>query len=171
MKLTSKMIAYFLVVVLVSFVGFVYSIFKVTGILDDTRNTQNVEMPRFYQTTDMTVNTMAKVAQVRGYLLTGSDVYLQEYDRLAKIDTETEKALLAIMRTDKGKKLTGELLKLDTEFNELVTKKLVPLKKAGKDAEALQIHQNDRSLEFPGQPIDAVLYGCFQLLQCHLLFG
>ncbi|NMC32707.1 MAG: HAMP domain-containing protein [Veillonellaceae bacterium] len=143
MKLTSKMIAYFLVVVLISFVGFVYSIFKVTGILDDTRNTQNVEMPRFYQTTDMTANTMAKVAQVRGYLLTGSDVYLQEYDRLAKIDTETEKALLAIMRTDKGKKLTAELLKLDTEFNELVEKKLVPLKKAGKDAEALQLNQSE----------------------------
>lgn len=143
MKLTSKMIAYFLVVVLISFVGFVYSIFKVTGILDDTRNTQNVEMPRFYQTTDMTANTMAKVAQVRGYLLTGSDVYLQEYDRLAKIDTETEKALLAIMRTDKGKKLTAELLKLDTEFNDLVEKKLVPLKKAGKDAEALQLNQSE----------------------------
>ena len=143
MKLTTKMIAYFLVVVLVSFVGFAFSIFKVTGILDDTLNTQNVEMPRFYQTTDMTYNTMAKVAQVRGYLLTGSDVYLQEYDRLAKINTETEKALLAIMRTDKGKKLTGELLKLDTEFNELVAKKLVPLKKAGKDADALQLNQSE----------------------------
>ena len=103
MKLTTKMIAYFLVVVLVSFVGFAFSIFKVTGILDDTLNTQNVEMPRFYQTTDMTYNTMEKVAQVRGYLLTGSDLHLQEFDQLAKSNTETEKALLAIMRTDKGK--------------------------------------------------------------------
>ena len=143
MKLTAKMIVYFLIVVLVSFIGFVFSIYKVNGILNDTRNTQVVEMPRFYKTTDMTYNTMAKVAQIRGYLLTGNDTYVQEYVRLAKIDSEIEAELLSIMRTDKGKKLTGELKDLDAKFNELVEKKLIPLKKAGKDQEALLLNQNE----------------------------
>jgi len=143
MKLTAKMIVYFLLVVLVSFLGFSFSIYKVNGILNDTRNTQIIEMPRFYKTTDMTYNTMAKVAQIRGYLLTGNDTYVQEYVRLAKINTDIESELLSIMRTDKGKKLTGELKELDAKFNEMVEKKLIPLKKAGKDQEALLVNQNE----------------------------
>ena len=143
MKLTAKMIGYFLIVVLVSFIGFAFSIFKVTEILNDTKNTQTVEMPRFYKTTDMTYNAMSKVAQVNGFLLTGNDAYVQEYARLAKINNEIEAELLSIMRTDKGKTLTAELLKLDSAFNEIVEQKIIPLKKAGKDPEALLVRTNE----------------------------
>ena len=128
--MTAKMIGYFLIVVLVSFIGFAFSIFKVTEILNDTKNTQTVEMPRFYKTTDMTYNAMSKVAQVNGFLLTGNDAYVQEYARLAKINNEIEAELLSIMRTDKGKTLTAELLKLDSAFNEIVEHTIIPLKKA-----------------------------------------
>ena len=143
MKLTAKMIGYFLIVVLVSFIGFAFSIFKVTEILNDTKNTQTVEMPRFYKTTDMTYNAMEKVAQINGYLLTGSDDNVKEYTQLAKVNKEIETELLSIMRTEKGKKLTGELLKLDNEFNEIVEKKIIPLKKAGKEQEALSVRTNE----------------------------
>ena len=143
MKLTAKMIGYFLIVVLVSFIGFAFSIFKVTEILNDTKNTQTVEMPRFYKTTDMTYNAMEKVAQINGYLLTGSDDNVKEYAQLAKVNKEIETELLSIMRTEKGKKLTGELLKLDNEFNEIVEKKIIPLKKAGKEQEALSVRTNE----------------------------
>jgi methyl-accepting chemotaxis protein len=139
MNLTGKMIAYFMLVVIVGAVGFGFVVYNASIIHDLLTKTQQEDIPRLLQTADIARNIENKFASLRGFLISGDKVSLDNYRRVAKENYELEKGLLAVARTEQGKKIVTELLALDTKYSEIAEKVIIPYKQAGKEQEALQV--------------------------------
>lgn len=139
MTLTVKMISFFMLVVIIGAVGFgivVYNV-KIAGTL--VSKADHEDIPRLIQTTDIARNAENEFASLRGFLVSGDDVSLNNFRRVAAENVKLEQELQAISRTEQEKKIAGELLMLDGKYVEIAEKIIIPLKKAGRDQEAQRV--------------------------------
>ncbi|MDR3593112.1 MAG: methyl-accepting chemotaxis protein, partial [Negativicutes bacterium] len=139
LNLTGKMIAYFMVVVLIGAIGFGLVTYYVTMAEKLVTTTQVEDIPRVLQSADIARNIENKFASLRGFLLSGDKVSLDNYTKLASENEKSEVDLLSAVRTEQGKKAMTELLALDRKYSEIAEKTVIPLKQAGKDQEALAV--------------------------------
>lgn len=136
MNLTGKMIAFFMMVVMVGVIGFGFVVYnvKLAGSLVST--VEHEDIPRLIQTADISRNIENEFASLRGFLISGDEVSLNNFRRVAAENAKLEQELLSISRTEQGKMLVTELLRLDSKYAEIAEKVVIPLKKVGKDQEA-----------------------------------
>ncbi len=141
--MTTKMIAYFIAVVLVASVGFAYTIYEVNGIAADAVALKTNHLPRQTHNNEIAWNAVAESANNRGYFITGNEQMLNEYKRLAELNKKMEVELVQTAVTDTAKKLTSELKTDHEKYIDLVDKKFIPLIQAGKKDEAAQVMVNE----------------------------
>jgi methyl-accepting chemotaxis protein len=139
MNLTMKMIAFFMLVVIVGAVGFVFVVYEVDIASNLITKTQQEDIPRLMQTADVARNVENKFASLRGFLISGDKVSLDNFRRVTAENEKNEKELLAAVRTEQGKKIVNELIALEKKFSDLAETTVIPLKQAGKDQDALQV--------------------------------
>ncbi|XEQ95739.1 hypothetical protein SPX_05220 [Sporomusa paucivorans] len=139
MNLLSKMIAYFMLVVIVGAVGFGFVMYNVNIAGELITKTGGEDIPRLIQTAEIARNIENKFASLRGYLISGDSVSLNNFRRVAAESERLEKELLAVARTAEGKKIASELLALDAKYTEIAEKAVIPLKQTGKEQEALAV--------------------------------
>lgn len=139
LNLMGKMIISFLAVVLVSAIGFGIVVHFVNTVEDLALACQQQDLPRLLQSADISRNIENEFASLRGFLLSGDQVSLQNYQRVSQENDKLERELQAITRSEAGKKAISELIALEDKYNEVADKKVIPLKQAGKDQEALWI--------------------------------
>lgn len=139
MNLLSKMIAYFMLVVIVGVVGFGFVMYNVNNAEELITRTGGEDIPRLIQTAEIARGIENKFASLRGYLISGDPVSLNNFRRVTAESEKSQKDLLAVVRTAEGKRVATELLALDAKYSEIAEKVVIPLKQAGKEQEALAV--------------------------------
>ncbi|WP_215828324.1 methyl-accepting chemotaxis protein [Pelorhabdus rhamnosifermentans] len=139
MNLATKMITYFLLVVVVAAVGFSYTIWKVNDVEKLVDSVNTTDLPRLLQTNKINNNAFEEVGYIRGYYITKNPQLLSDYKKVANENTNIEDELIKNSVTAEGKRLGSEVKALDDKYSEIAEKKVVALIQAGKDDEARQI--------------------------------
>lgn len=139
LSLTGKMIAYFMIVVSVGLAGFVYVSLQAITAGDLVEQTKEEDIPRLLQTAEVARNAENQVASLRGFLISGDSISLDNFRRVVKENEKLEADLLKAARTEQGKKLITDLMALEKKYVEIAERTVIPLKLSGKDAEAIHI--------------------------------
>ena len=139
LQLTGKMIAYFLLVVFIGVLGFAFVINSADTAGELVRQTQNEDIPNLIKTAEIARNVENKFASLRGFLLSGDTVSLENYRRVTAENTKYEQELLLAARTEQGKKIVTDLIALENKYTEIAELAIIPKKQEGKEQEALQI--------------------------------
>ena len=139
MNLATKMIIYFLLVVVVATVGFSYIIWNINDVAKLVDNVNNEALPRLLKTNMINNNASDKIGYMSGYFITKDPQMLSDYKKTADANTKIEEELMKVSVTAEGKRLITEVKALDDKYSEIAEKKFVPLIQAGKDDEARQV--------------------------------
>lgn len=139
LSLGVKTIGFFLLVVLINGIGSGITVYKVSQADQIMQGLQERDLPRLLQTNTVTFNSAAQVSAIRGYLLTGNQAMLDEARQLAGENEKLTGELLASAATDEGRRLVGELQGLARNYQEIAENKIIPLKIAGKNEEAVSM--------------------------------
>lgn len=128
-----------MLVVIVGAIGFGFVMYNVNIAGELITKTGGEDIPRLIQTAEIARGIENKFASLRGYLISGDSVSLNNFRRVTAESEKLEKELLATARTAEGKKIASELLALDAKYTEIAEKAVIPLKQAGKEQEALAV--------------------------------
>ena len=139
MKLSTKMIVAFLVVVLVSAIGSTYVFYKIGQSSTSIEFVDQYALPRLDGASQVTANAIGKVGNVRGYLFFNKQNYIDEYHKQARENEQLETALISNVKSEKAREFLQEVKALDDKYNEVFAKRVLTLKQAGKDQEAFQV--------------------------------
>ncbi|TCL35422.1 methyl-accepting chemotaxis protein [Anaerospora hongkongensis] len=141
MKLTlgMKTIGFFLLVVLVSAVGSGITMYKMSHVSEDLQAIQTRSLPTLMKTSQVAFNAVVETSSIRGFLLNGKQEMFDSYKQASNDNEKLEKELFALAVNEEGKKILAELKALDDNYTIIAEQKVVPLKRAGKDQEALQV--------------------------------
>ncbi|MBP1764307.1 MAG: methyl-accepting chemotaxis protein [Firmicutes bacterium] len=139
MSLSKKMVGYFLIVVMVAVAAFLYTINATSQSEADVTHLSVYEIPRMEKTQELMLNAVSQTVSIRGYFMYGDENYLTEYLRLVERNAQVEEELLRESKTEEARKMLVEIQSLDRNCANLAKTKVIPLLKAGKKEEALQI--------------------------------
>ncbi|WP_312197407.1 HAMP domain-containing methyl-accepting chemotaxis protein [Anaerospora hongkongensis] len=141
MKLTlgMKTIGFFLLVVLVSAVGSGITMYKMSDVSEDLQAIQTRSLPTLMKTSQVAFNAVVETSSIRGFLLNGKQEMFDSYKQASNDNEKLEKELFALAVNEEGKKILAELKALDDNYTVIAEQKVVPLKRAGKEQEALQV--------------------------------
>ncbi|MDR3600275.1 MAG: methyl-accepting chemotaxis protein [Desulfosporosinus sp.] len=142
MTLAKKMVAYFLLVILVATAGFVYTIYECTR-AEVAVNDLKGKIPRMQTNNDIAYNAVAESSDIRAYLLYGEEKYFNDYLRLADVNAKLEDLLINEATSDASRKLSVDTKALDGNYAKIVAEKFLPLLKAGQKEAALEIAINE----------------------------
>ncbi|XER08199.1 hypothetical protein SRRS_38130 [Sporomusa rhizae] len=139
MNLTAKMVAYFLMVVLVTSTGFAFTIWKVNDAVDENVLVKEKMVPLLVKTNEISYNATAQVAFLRGWFLTGDPQMLANWQKASDSSTANEEELIKMSVTEEDRKLTAATKELDDRYTELAVKRFVPMVQAGQRDEAIKL--------------------------------
>ena len=142
MTLARKMVAYFLLVIVVATAGFVYTIYECTN-AEVAVNDLKGKTPRMQTNNDIAYNAVAEASNIRGYLLYGDEKYVVEFKRLADLNAQLEDVLINEATSEAVRKLSVDTKVLDQKYVEITNTKLIPLMKAGNKDAAMEIATNE----------------------------
>ena len=143
LNLQTKMVSYFLLVLIIASVGFAVTVWEAGNVLDQVNTLKTNDLPRLSANNEIAYNTLGQTASMRAYVLYGNEQYLDEYRRLVQANNKLIDQLINQARTDTAKQLGGELKTLEEQFNNILEKKVLPLLAAGKKDEAMQVLVNE----------------------------
>jgi len=136
MKIGIKIFAGFLSVVLLMAVSGGISIYLLKEIRHSSNVTQDERLPLMMKNYRLAVNQGLKVADVRGFIITGNENFLNDYKKIDKEDDTIATELVDKAVTAQGKQFAQDIKKLDDSYQKITFDKVVPLVKAGKREEA-----------------------------------
>jgi len=139
MTLARKMVAYFLLVILVATAGFAYTVYGCNKAEESVNDLKNYEISRLEKTNDIAYNATAEASNLRAYLLYGKEEYLNEYQRLADLNAKLEDELIKEARTEDTRSLSVDIKALNDQYSEITAKKVVPIFKVGDKEAAMKI--------------------------------
>jgi methyl-accepting chemotaxis protein len=143
MKIGTKVFAGFLSVVFLMLLSGVVSIYLMRDISKTSNEIQDERLPLLLKTNHLAMNSGLKTAAIRGFVVTGNDSFLADYDKLDKEDEVIIKDLVDKAVTAQGKQMASDVKKLDDVYQKLSFEKVIPLKKAGKIDEAIVVMANE----------------------------
>jgi len=142
MTLAQKMVAYFLLVILVAMVGFGYTIYECSNSAVSVNDLKG-KIPRLQINNDIAYNALAEASDLRAYFLYGKDQYLDEYKRIADSNVKLEDSLIKDATTEETRKLSLDIKALNGKYVDITDNKLIPLLKAGNKDAAMEIAINE----------------------------
>ncbi|MEL7656776.1 MAG: methyl-accepting chemotaxis protein, partial [Bacillota bacterium] len=131
MNLTAKMVLYFFIVVLVSALGAGIIFYNTVEVTVLNKEIQNRDLPLLLKTNQVAFNAASQIAAIRGFMITGNEQFISNYQQLAKENAMIEKELLDQAVDQEGRKMATEMKEIDDKYSEVVEKRLIPLKRAG----------------------------------------
>lgn len=142
LNLTGKMVAYFLATVLISAIGFGYVYYNLQTLSEYVHVANHEELPRLEKANEIAYNSVGQSANVRGFLLTGDEKFVQDYKQLADLNSKAEQDLINTARDARLKSLLNDIKECDDKYSAIVEQKVIPLKKAGKHDEAMSVNRD-----------------------------
>ena len=142
MTLARKMVAYFLLVIIVAIAGFMYTVFACATAQVSVDNLKG-KIPRMQKNNDLAYNAVAQASNVRAYLLYGEEQYLDEYKKLADLNVKLEDELIKDATTEETRNLTNDIKALNEKYVDITNDKLIPLLRAGNKDAAMEVAVNE----------------------------
>lgn len=143
MKIGAKITAGFLMVLLMMMIAGGIGSYLIGSMNDESEYLQVNSLPLMQKTYVLASNNGLKVSAIRGFLATGQDSYLSEYDRLEKEDVAIIEELINKAITAQGKKMSQEVKDSNERYNKIVMEKLIPVRRSGNEAEAVRVMVNE----------------------------
>jgi len=143
MKLTGKMVACFVVVVLIASLGFSYIIYEINNIEDIAQIFETTDLPRLALSNEIAHNATGQVAAMRGYWISGNEQMLKEYKNLKELNTKAEEELIQNSETEAAKQLATEIRASNEKYTTLIENKILPLLQSGNKEEATRVMLNE----------------------------
>jgi methyl-accepting chemotaxis protein len=137
--LAGKMISFFMVVAFISAAGYACLFYNTHQMVIANKTIAQEDMMRLSKVNKVAMNALGQVASMRGYLAYGTQNQLEDYEKQASANDKLESELLDMAQSDAGRKTIEEIRELNDKFNDVAKKRVIPLKKAGKEQEAQQI--------------------------------
>lgn len=138
-NLTTKMIAYFLFVILVSVAGFCYTTWKVDDSVKLTKEVKDKFLPLLLKTTEANADFGDLVADLRGYYITKDNQLVDDYKKKSGNIRKVLDELISASVTSDGKRIANELKGLGSRYTDIAEHKYIPLVQAGKLDEATAV--------------------------------
>lgn len=142
-NLSTKMIGYFLLVVLVAAIGFGYTVWKVNDISNIVEKVNNVNLPLLLETSQVNNNTSDAVASIRGYFITKNPELLNDFKKKMSESATLEDHLLQGSVTPEGKRLGTEVKAAHDKYMNIAEQKVIPLIQANQGDAAQQVMINE----------------------------
>ncbi len=143
LSLRVKTIGFFLIIVIIGAIGSSITVYKINQVDQEIQVIQQRNLPVLMKTNQIAFNAAMQTGNIRGFLLTGSQEMIDSYQQAAKENVKLEEELLKLAITEDGQRLISELKTLDDKYSQIAEKKVIPLKKAGKQEEMMQAAFNE----------------------------
>lgn len=143
LNLKKKMVVYFSMVVIVAFLGFAFTVWKVNDAANMVNSVNKEDLPRLLSVNQINNNASDEIGYLRGYIITKDPQILSEYKRVSDENAKIEEELIKVSVTPESQRLSTEAKKLDDKYSEIAEKKFIPLLQAGKDEEARVVMVNE----------------------------
>lgn len=138
MTLKTKVTGGFLLVVMFTVLVSGISIYMIGQLNSTMKEINDTNIPLMVKTAKVGTINVQQVATLRAFYITGQENYVADYNKYSeeagKIEDELEKKAIS----EQGRKLAQDLKKLDTAYDQYV-EKIIVLKRAGKDQEAITL--------------------------------
>lgn len=141
------------VIVLVIILAF-SSVRAINGFVNYSENVSEEQLPLLIADSRLAFNVAERVALARGYLLTGDEGYVTEFEALTESSVELQNELASLIDTSE----VNELIAQSVEWREIMTNQVFPAIRAGNEEEGLRI---DREI---AEPISNALISGFDEL-------
>lgn len=142
MTLAKKMIAYFLLVIMVAVAGFSYTIYQCNNSEELVEDLRVYEVPQYEKTIDVASNIAGEVSNIRAFLLYGKEQYYTEYKRLSDVNTKLIEELMKESRTEESRQSYSEIGILHDKYGKYM-EKMISLYKQDKREEVMQVTINE----------------------------
>lgn len=139
MKIGAKITGGFLIVILLMAISGILGSVLLNRISDTSDTLEDVNLPLLEKTYQVTINNGLKVAAARGYVITGNQSFMDDYNKLVDQNKALLDELEAKSITEQGKQFTRDVRSLEEAYSAIVFSKIVPLRKAGKIEEVQQL--------------------------------
>ncbi|MBP2626405.1 MAG: Methyl-accepting chemotaxis protein signaling domain protein [Firmicutes bacterium] len=143
MKIGAKITAGFLIVLVVMIISSGIGVYLINEMNNTSDDLQEKGLVLLQKTNGLVKNNGLKVAAIRGFILTGKDSFLDDYNNLDKEDDVIIKELIDKAISAKGKQFAQEAKEMDDKYQKIVIEKIVPLRRAGKVDEAIVVMSNE----------------------------
>ena len=143
MTLQKKIIGGLLTVVLFTMVVAGSAIYMIGDMNKTLDRLDKTSIPQVLLTEQVATNVALQVMFIRSYLLTGEGSYIQDYKKISEENAKWEEELDQKSLTGRGRELAKEVKKLNEDFDKIALQKVIPLKQAGKDQEALLVLKSE----------------------------
>lgn len=138
-RLQTKTIALFLLVVLVNAMGLGITGYHISEVAQELKESRENALPMLLTTSKVAFNTATQAAEVRGFITAGTQEMLFNYQRLSIENTKLEEDLLASAKTEEDRKLVAELKELDEQFDTIAGEKVIPLRQLKQEEAAVRV--------------------------------
>lgn len=134
--LRGKMISYFMVVALISAIGFVTMFYNTHQILGTTKDIAQNDSVRLAKVNELNMNVLEQIASMRGYLAYGTQNHLENLRKLTADNNKLISELLEMEKSNAEHKELLEIKELNAKVIDIADKKVIPLVVSGKEQEA-----------------------------------
>lgn len=142
-NLLTKMMGYFLLVVLVAAIGFGFTVWKVNDIGNIVEHVNSTNLPLLLKTSQVNSNTLEAVASIRGYFITKSPELLNNFKEKMAESAALEDKLLQGSVTPEGKRVGTEIKAAHDKYMNIAEQKVIPLIQSNQGDAAQQVMINE----------------------------
>ena len=121
-----------LILALTSFYMLKYTTYKLEQI-------DKISLPQVLLNEKLTTNVAVQTTEIKGFLLTGDPSHIDRYKQITAESLKREAELYNQAGTEHEKDLALAVITTNSKLNEIVLDKIIPLKQAGKNKEALAL--------------------------------
>ena len=131
---TQIMLGFGVVLLLVGILA-VSSTLGINGLVENSEEMSEEQLPLLITDSRLAFNVAERVALYRGYILTGDEQYVEEFNELTEMSLSLQEELVRLAPTEEVRNLISK----GTEWHGILTDQIFPAVKAGNDAEATRI--------------------------------
>ena len=113
----------------------VSSTLGINGFVKNSEEMSEEQLPMLITDSRLAFNVAERVALYRGYMLTGDEQYVEEFNELTKMSLSLQEELVRLAPSEEVRNLMTK----GTEWHGILTEQIFPAVKAGNDAEATRI--------------------------------
>jgi len=143
MKIGAKITAGFLMVLTIMIVSSGVGMYLINSMNKASDELQDRNLVVLEKANKLAINGGLKVAAIRGFILTGKNSFLDDYNKLDKEDDEITQELIDKATSAQGKQLAKDAKTLDDKYQKIAMDKVIPLRRDGKMEEAIMVMGNE----------------------------
>jgi len=143
MKIGMKITAGFLTVLTIMIISSGVGMYLINQMNNGSDELQDKNLFLLQKTNKLAINSGLKVAAVRGFVITGKESFLEDYNKLNTEGDEIIQELIDKAIAEQGKQLAKDVKVLDDKYKKIVMDKVIPLQRAGKMDEVVKLMGNE----------------------------